>query len=121
MSKEVSKLLSELCQTAKGDLIFADEEGKQLKRHVVDCAFRRACARAEITSLRFHDLRHEYGSRLGDADVNLKKIAWLMGHSKTKQTERYVHPDDEGLLKATEVASRGGRTRIVPERLRQVN
>jgi hypothetical protein len=27
---------------------------------------------------RFHDLRHEYGARLGDADVNLKKIARLI-------------------------------------------
>jgi hypothetical protein len=60
-----------------------------------------------------------YGSRLSDADINLKKIARLMGLSNTKQTERYVHPDDKGLLKATEVASRGGRTRIVPERLRR--
>jgi integrase len=66
--------------------------------------------------LRFHDLRHEYGSRLGDADVNLKKIARRMGHSNTKQTERYVHPDDEGLLVATSVAAQN-RTRIVPERV----
>jgi integrase len=64
-----------------------------------------ACARGEIKDLRFHDLRHEYGSRLGDADVNLKKIARLMGHSNTKQTERYVHPDDEGLLVATSAAT----------------
>jgi hypothetical protein len=43
--------------------------------------------------------------------VNLKKIAMLMGHARTKQTERYVHPDDAGLLAATEVAA---RTTIVP-------
>src|SRR5437868_13656590 len=55
--------------------------------------FRKACVRAGIEGFRFHDLRHEYGSRLGDADVNLKKIAQLMGHSNTKQTERYVHPN----------------------------
>ena len=27
-------------------------------------------ARAGVKGFRFHDLRHEYGSRLGDADVN---------------------------------------------------
>ena len=37
--------------------------------------------------------------------------------------ERYVHPTDDGLLVATEVAARqpsGERSRIVPEGLRQV-
>jgi integrase len=76
--------------------------------------------RAGIEGLRFHDLRHEYGSRLGDADVNLKKIARLMGHSNTKQTERYVHPTDDGLLQATTIAERPGSSRIVPRRLREV-
>jgi len=77
MSKEVRELLEQLCRDAKGEQLCTDEHGQRLKRHIVDCAFRRACARAEIVDLRFHDLRHEYGSRLGDADVNLKKIARL--------------------------------------------
>jgi hypothetical protein len=51
--------------------------------------------------------------------VNLKKIARLMGHSNTKPTERYVHPTDEGLLAATEIAARGSRSKIVPRRLRR--
>jgi integrase len=116
MSKEVADLLSKLCREARGELLFTDQEGRRLRRITVDAAFRRACARAEIEGLRFHDLRHEYGSRLGDSDVNLKKIARLMGHSNTKQTERYVHPDDEGLLAATAIATRAQSTRIVPER-----
>ena|SRR2546421_5365000 len=77
-------------------------------------------ARAGIEDFRFHDLRHEYGSRLGDADVNLKKVARLMRHSNTKQAERYVHPTDDGLLAATEHAAQPRRTRIVPQRLREV-
>jgi integrase len=91
-----------------------------VKRATVDHFFRKACARAGVEGFRFHDLRHEYGSRLGDADVNLKKIARLMGHSNTKQTERYVHPTDEGLLAATEHAAQGGRATTVPQRLRDV-
>ena len=123
MGREVRELLSELCSKATGDLLFPATDGQKLRRHVVSDAFRRACARAGIVGFRFHDLRHEYGSRLGDADVNLKKIARLMGHSRTQQTERYVHPTDDGLLAATEVAARhtpGERSRIVPEGLRRV-
>lgn len=78
----------------------------------MDRAFRRACALAGVSGFRFHDLRHEYGSRLGDADVNLRKIARLMGHSTTKMTERYVHPDEAGRQAASEEAA-AARSRIV--------
>jgi integrase len=120
MSPQVRELLTQLCEAARGELLFTDRQGRRLKRHAVGDAFRRTCERAGIEELRFHDLRHEYGSRLGDADVNLKKIARLMGHSDTKQTERYVHPTDDGLLQATSVAERGESSRNVPRRLREV-
>jgi integrase len=113
-------LLEDLCRRARGHALFTNSAGEVPTRQAVEGAFKRACAKAGIVGLRFHDLRHEYGSRLGDADVNLKKIALLMGHSKTRMTERYVHPDDAGLLDATEVAASGGRTRNVPEGLRIV-
>ena len=115
MGKEARDLLWQLCQSAQSDYLFTDDYGNRLARHRVDRAFRRARERAGIKCFRFHDLRHDYCSRLGDADVNLKKIARLMGHSRTRQTERYVHPDEAGLLAATEIASRG-RTTIVPGR-----
>jgi integrase len=120
MSNRVRELLLRLCQSARGNYLFTDEQGRKLKRATVGHFFRKACARAGIEDLRFHDLRHEYGSRLGDADVNLKKIQRLMGHSNTKQTERYVHPTDDGLLAAREHAAKSDRTTIVPQRLREV-
>ena len=110
MSPQVRELLAELCQRAEGDLLFTDEQGRRLKRASVDHFFRKACRGGGITGFRFHDLRHENGSRLGDADVNLKKIARLMGHSNTKQTERYVHPTNDGLPQATAVAERGAES-----------
>jgi integrase len=120
MGREASTLVQQLYQSAEGSHLFTDEQGRRLKRSTVGHFFRKACERAGFESFRFHDLRHEYGSRLGDADVNLKKIARLMGHSNTKQTERYVHPTDDGLLAATEHAAQGGRTTIVPQMLREV-
>ncbi|MDT7604486.1 MAG: hypothetical protein QOF61_2483 [Acidobacteriota bacterium] len=117
------ELLRRLCDAARSSYLFTDEQGRKLDRKTVGYFFRKACARAGIEGFRFHDLRHEYGSRLGDADLNLKKIARLMGHSTTKQTERYVHPTDDGLLAATDIAARAPSrecTRIVPQRLKQV-
>ena len=118
MSGPVRALLSELCRAAPGDLLFPGLGGEKMPRHVVDSHFRAACERAGVVGFRFHDLRHEYGSRLGDADVNLKKIARLMGHARTKMTERYVHPTDDALLTATEIAARES-SRIVPVKLRR--
>lgn len=120
MSPQMRELLTALCETARGELLFTDGQGRGLKRYGVRDAFYKACERAGVEGFRFHDLRHEYGSRLGDADVNLKKIARLMGHSTTKQTERYVHPTDDGLLQATTVAERRESSRNVPQRLREV-
>lgn len=120
MSREAGELVRRLYESARGSHLFTDEQGLKLKRAAVGDFFRKACERAGVEGFRFHDLRHEYGSRLGDADVNLKKIARLMGHSNTKQTERYVHPTDDGLLAATERAAQGGRATIVPQRLREV-
>lgn len=50
--------------------------------------------------------------------MNLKKIARLMGHSDTKMTERYVHPDEDSLRAATAVAEQRS-SRIVPQKLRE--
>lgn len=38
-----------------------------------------------------HDLRHTYGSWLGEAGVPPKQIAALMGHSTLRSVERYIH------------------------------
>lgn len=118
MGEKVRRLLFELCQYLQNEHVFANKQGKVLTRYQVDGAFRRACRRAGITGLRFHDLRHEYGSRLGDMDVNLAKIARLMGHSTTRQTERYVHPNESGLLIATEIASRVANSELFQDRSR---
>jgi integrase len=38
-----------------------------------------------------HDLRHTYGSWLGEAGVPPKQIAALMGHKTLRSVERYIH------------------------------
>ena len=52
-----------------------------------------ACKRAKIDrSIRFHDLRHTYASRLATHGVPMVMIADQLGHSDTRITERnYSH------------------------------
>jgi integrase len=119
LGTQARELLLRLSRSATGACLFVDESGQRVTVSAVDYRFKRACRLAGVKGLRFHDLRHEFGSRLGDADVNLKKIARLMGHAATKMTERYVHPTDDGLTAAVEAAAGGRRTTIVPARFRE--
>ncbi len=57
---------------------------------------------AGIDGLRFHDLRHTAGTRLGESGVPLQTIAKLLGHATTRMTERYVY-SEESVREATEI------------------
>lgn len=111
-------LLQTLCHETPGDYVFANERGEPLTKDEVMYHFRKARQRAGLDWFNFHRLRHEFGSRLGDRDVNQKKIARLMGHASTQQTDGYVHPVEQGLREAVEMAtapkSARESTRIVP-------
>lgn len=53
--------------------------------------FKRARDAAGLRPLRFHDLRHTYGSLLAAAGVDLVTIQAAMGHSQLATTSRYLH------------------------------
>jgi integrase len=58
----------------------------------------RACTRAGITDLRFHDLRHEACSRLADK-FSLHELMKITGHKSAAMLARYYHPRAEELAK----------------------
>ena len=61
-----------------------------------------ACRNAGLSNLRFHDLRHTFGTRAADAGVPLPAIRDVMGHRSIQTTERYAHATDEGKRRAVE-------------------
>jgi len=68
-----------------------------------------ACRLAEIENLRFHDLRHTFGTRAADEGVPLTAIAKVRGHALTQTTERYAHATDEGIRRAVEALQKKQR------------
>ncbi len=62
-------------------------------------AFARACRRADIDDLRFHDLRHEATSRLFEKGLNPMQVAAITGHKTLQMLKRYTHLRAEDLAK----------------------
>ncbi|MBN2680510.1 site-specific integrase [Acidithiobacillus montserratensis] len=62
-------------------------------------AFVRACKRAGIEGLTFHDLRHEATSRLFEKGLNPMQVAAITGHKTLQMLKRYTHLRAEDLAK----------------------
>lgn len=62
-------------------------------------SFVRACERAGISDLRFHDLRHEATSRIAERLDNILELSSVTGHKTVQMLKRYYHPRASDLAK----------------------
>jgi len=117
MSQRVREVLIEQRETQKGDLVFASRRiaKRRAGEGLVDVkkAFTVACSEASIEDFHFHDLRHTFATRLGDAGCNVTTIARLLGHSNIQMSMRYTHASDDTLRNAVEYAQKGSRHKYV--------
>ncbi len=67
-------------------------------------AFAGVCREAKIIDFHWHDLRHTFGTRLGDAGFSEVTIAELMGHTSVNTTRRYTHGTERAKREAVEAA-----------------
>jgi integrase len=65
----------------------------------IHLSFTRACKRASIEDLRFHDLRHEATSRLFEKGLNPMQVAAITGHKTLQMLKRYTHLRAEDLAR----------------------
>ena len=80
--------------TSDGDLVFCNAFGRTLDGSALRRRYKAARDAAELRELRFHDLRHTYGSNLAAAGVDLVTIQSVMGHGALATTSRYLHARD---------------------------
>lgn len=71
------------------DYVFPGVDGQPLQD--IKSGFQAIVKAAQITGLRFHDLRHTFASRLVQAGVDLNAVRELLGHADLKMTLRYSH------------------------------
>jgi integrase len=77
--------------TSSNDLVFCNAYGRPLDGSALRRRYRRAQAAAGVRPLRFHDLRHTFGSLLAANGVDVVAIQKAMGHSALATTSRYLH------------------------------
>lgn len=77
---------------APDDLVFCHpESGRELDRSKVTRKFKQACRDAEVRVIRFHDLRHTFGTQMAAAGTPLRFIQEMLGHADAKTTQIYSH------------------------------
>jgi integrase len=77
--------------TSPDDYVFINRLGRRLDASALRRRVERARDAAGLRPLRFHDLRHTYGSLLVMGGVDLASVKAAMGHSRITTTERYLH------------------------------
>jgi integrase len=105
MVDDIAHALARLGQrplfTAPLELVFCNDVGGHLDGSALRRRYQLALKTAELRALRFHDLRHTFGSLAINKASIVQVQAW-MGHADVKTTMRYLHhqsrADDARLL-----------------------
>jgi integrase len=100
LAPDVASALAQLGRrphwTGEDDLVFPGDAGDYLDGSALRRRYKAALASAALRPLRFHDLRHTFGTRtIAKADV--RRVQEWMGHADIQTTMRYLHyaPRDE--------------------------
>lgn len=97
--REVARALARLSEredfVGDEDLVFPNKFGRFMDASSLRVRYKAALARAGLRPLRFHDLRHTFGT-LAVRRAEVPAVQAWMGHSDIQTTMRYVHHRDRG-------------------------
>ena len=83
------------------DLVFVGEQGSYLDGSALRRRYGAALKRGGLRPLRFHDLRHTFGTRM-ITKADIRRVQEWMGHADIQTTMRYLHyvprADDAALV-----------------------
>jgi integrase len=94
LAPEVAQALAQLSRRERligeDDLVFPGEFGEHLDGSALRRRYTSALKRAGLRQLRFHDLRHTFGTRM-IAKADIRRVQEWMGHADVQTTMRYLH------------------------------
>jgi len=99
MSPAVREVLKALPRVS--DFIFYNPE---TKTHIksVTTAFETARVKAELSGLRFHDLRHTFATWYIENGGDIVALSKILGHASIQMTLRYCNPTEGAMLLAVQ-------------------
>jgi integrase len=77
-----------------------------LTKEGIKTAWRRLRESAEVTGFRFHDFRHDFGTKLLRQTGNLKLVQRALNHADIATTTRYAHVLDAEVAEAMEAVTK---------------
>ncbi|HEY1863614.1 MAG TPA: tyrosine-type recombinase/integrase [Roseiarcus sp.] len=94
----------------RGDYVFTHQDGSRMTYSCVASAWKRACAKAGVSELGLHALRHTAATALLKR-TNLRNVQLMLRHRDIRSTLRYAHADDADLRAALEAGAKGPEPR----------
>jgi integrase len=95
MVPEVAERLARLSQRSEGtgddDLVFPGDFETYLDGSALRRRFVAAAARAGLRPIRFHDLRHTFGTLAVRGAESIVELQTWLGHAEVRTTMRYTH------------------------------
>jgi integrase len=95
---ELRRRFERTAYRADDDLVFAHpEKGTVLDHSDLGRRFKKALSTAGVRPIRFHDLRHTFGTRMAAEGAAPRKLQEWMGHADLKTTQIYTdyEPSDD--------------------------
>ena len=77
--------------TGPDEYVFVNALGRPIEGSALRARYRRARDAAGLRPLRWHDLRHTFGSLLVAGGVDLVTVQEALGHAQLTTTSRYLH------------------------------
>jgi len=92
LARELDRWSRRTDYVAEDDFVFAHPQtGNPLDRSKVTKRFKAACRTAGVRQVRFHDLRHTFGTRMAASGQPIRSIQEFLGHADVKTTQIYMH------------------------------
>ena len=94
MAPDVAQVLARLGDREHGtgddDLVFVGDWGGYVDARALTRRYLKALKHADLRRLRFHDLRHTFGTRM-IAKADIRRVQEWMGHADVQTTMKYLH------------------------------
>ena len=104
LNAEATRILKDQFKSRKlhSSHVFCNKKDEPYSRWGLSHAFKRACKIAGHPEYRFHDLRHDFCSKLVQQGVDLYSVKELAGHKDITTTQRYSHLSPDRLKRAVD-------------------